>query len=105
VVVVLAQQFLGQVGVYVTSVLGGFVSSASAVAAAASLSTQGSISTSVAGISAMIASLTSAAINVPLIVRAQQRPLARRFALAIGVVLLCDIFGTAIQQYALPTGL
>jgi hypothetical protein len=52
----------------------------------------------------MIASLTSAAINVPLIVRAQQRPLARRFALAIGVV-LCGIVGTAIQQYALPTGL
>ena len=101
VVVVLAQQFLGQVGVYVTSVLGGFVSSASAVAAAASLSSQGNISSSVAGISAVIASLTSAAINLPLIVRAQQRQLTWRFAWAIGVVLVFGIAGTLVQLYAM----
>jgi uncharacterized membrane protein (DUF4010 family) len=102
VVVVLAQQLLGQVGVYVTSVLGGFVSSASAVAAAASLSTQGNISNTVAGTSAVIASLTSAAINLPLIVRAQQRHLTWRFAWAIGVVLLFGIAGTVIQRFMLP---
>jgi uncharacterized membrane protein (DUF4010 family) len=101
VVVVLAQQALGQVGVYVTSVLGGFVSSASAVAAAASLASQGSISTTVAGISAVIASLTSAAINLPLIMRAQHRHLTWRFAWAMGIILLFGIAGTFIQRYAL----
>jgi uncharacterized membrane protein (DUF4010 family) len=100
VIVVLAQQLLGQVGVYVTSVLGGFVSSASAVAAAASLSAQGSISTSIAGLSAVIASLTSAAINLPLIMRAQQRQLTRRFAWAIGVVLIFGVAGMLVQLYA-----
>jgi uncharacterized membrane protein (DUF4010 family) len=101
VVVVLAQQVLGQVGVYATSVLGGLVSSASAVAAAASLASQGSISTTIAGISAVIASLTSAAVNLPLIVRAQHRHLTWRFAWAIGVVLMFGITGTLIQVYAM----
>jgi len=102
VVVIVAQQVLGQVGVYASSVLGGFVSSASAVAAAASLSSQGSISSTIAGVSAVIASLTSAAINLPLIVRAQQRHLTWRFAWAMGVVLTFGIAGTLVQLYAMP---
>jgi len=101
VVVVLAQQALGQVGVYVTSMLGGFVSSASAVAAAASLSSQGSISSTTAGISAIIASLTSAAINLPLIMRAQQRDLTWRFARALGAMLVFGITGTLIQLFTM----
>lgn len=108
VVVVLAQQALGQVGVYVTSLLGGLVSSASAVAAAASLASQGTISNTTAGISAMIASLASAAINLPLIMRARQRQLTLRFGWALGVVLVFGVTGALIQRYTmltLPLGL
>jgi uncharacterized membrane protein (DUF4010 family) len=99
---VLAQQVLGQVGVYVTSVFGGLVSSASTVAAAASLSSQGTISSTTAGTSAVLASLTSAVVNVPLIIRARQRQLAWRFAWATCAVLALGIVGTVIQLYVLP---
>lgn len=99
VITVLAQQALGQVGVYVTSLLGGIVSSASAVASAASLASQGSISGTTAGISAVIASLTSALVNLPLIFRARQPQLAWRFAWATGIVLTLGILGIIIQLY------
>jgi uncharacterized membrane protein (DUF4010 family) len=98
---VLAQQLLGQLGVYVTSLLGGLVSSASVVASSAALSTQGVISTTTAGISAVIASLTSALINLPLIMRGGNRDLTRRFALATGLVLLFGILGTLLQVFVL----
>lgn len=99
---VLAQQALGQVGVYMTSFLGGVVSSASAVAAAASLSAQGSMPNIVAGTSAVIASLTSALVNLPLIFRARQRQLTWRFTMATGVVFTLGILGAVIQLYLWP---
>jgi uncharacterized membrane protein (DUF4010 family) len=102
VIAVVAQQVFGQVGVYVTSLLGGLVSSASAVAAAASLASQGTISDTTAGVSAIIASLTSVLINLPLIFRARQQPLTWRFAKATAAVLICGILGTIVQLYVLP---
>jgi uncharacterized membrane protein (DUF4010 family) len=96
---VLAQQNFGQLGVYVTSFFGGLVSSASAVAAAASLSSQGSIASATAGGSAVIASLTSALINLPLIFRAHQQQLTQRFILATGMVIIFGILGLVLQLY------
>lgn len=101
VVVVLAQRALGQVGVYVTSMLGGIVSSASSVAAVAALSSQGSISSNTASIGAIIASFTSAAINLPLIMRAKQKSLTWRIAWSLGVILIVGIAGCLIQFYTI----
>lgn len=101
IVAVLAQQVLGTVGIYVTSFFGGLVSSASAVAAAASLVAQGTTSPTTAGISAVIASLTSTMINLPLIFRAQQRQLTWRFTWATTLVVGLGILGALIQVYLL----
>ena len=53
----LAQQQFGEWGLYATSVFGGLVSSASAVAAAASLAANGTVSPHTAGVSAVMASI------------------------------------------------
>jgi len=102
VITVVAQQWLGQVGVYVASLLGGLVSSASAVASAASLASQGAISSASAGGSAVIASLTSALMNLPLIIRARQRQLTWRFVWATGAVMGLGIIGMIVQYYVVP---
>src|SRR5689334_8758252 len=64
---VVGQSTLGFLGVYMTSVLGSLFSSSSAVAAAAALASHGTIPGGVAGTSAVLASLTSVAVNVPLV--------------------------------------
>ena len=78
----LAQRSLGQPGFYLVSFFGGFVSSASAVASAANLAAAGTLPASVAGTGAIIASLASAAVNLPLVVRVGRTPaLTRRVAI------------------------
>ncbi len=64
-----AQSQLGHFGFYAISVLGGIVSSASAVAVAAALATAGKVSSDVAGTGAVLASLASASVNVLLVAR------------------------------------
>ncbi len=59
----LAQRALGETGFYVVSAVGGLVSSASAVASAANLSAAGTLSASVAGNGAVLASAMSAIVN------------------------------------------
>jgi hypothetical protein len=72
----LAQRALGEAGFYAMSAVGGVVSSASAVASAANLAAAGTLPPQVAGIGAIIASATSALINLPLVARlAQDRAL------------------------------
>src|SRR5690606_26664478 len=63
----LAQRTFGDAGFYVASGAGGLVSSASTTASAAMLAEQGKLSPEVAGLGAVLASMTSAAMNVPLL--------------------------------------
>jgi uncharacterized membrane protein (DUF4010 family) len=101
----LAQWRLGQFGVYAVSLVGGLVSSASAVAAAGALSATAAGDkrlAAVAGTGAVIASLASTLVNLPLVARvAQERPLTRRIALALGLIVLLGIVG-AVAGALLP---
>jgi uncharacterized membrane protein (DUF4010 family) len=90
----LAQRALGEYGFYAVSLVGGFISSASAVASAGTLAEAGTIADDVAGIGAVIASLTSTLVNLPLVARiAKERPLTWRIAWSLGIVLLVGLIG------------
>jgi uncharacterized membrane protein (DUF4010 family) len=85
----LAQRQLGDLGFYGVSIVAGLVSSASGVAAAAALATHGTITIQVAGTGAVLASLASALVNLPLVARVSgDRPLTIRVALAMGAVIV-----------------
>ncbi|MCC6207168.1 MAG: MgtC/SapB family protein [Gammaproteobacteria bacterium] len=93
VVGVFAQKFLGDAGFYVVSLLGGLISSASAVAAAASLAAGGTLAPETAATGAVIASLTSVMVNLPFILRARHRPLTAKLAIAMLVIAIAGIAG------------
>ncbi|WP_293776430.1 MgtC/SapB family protein [uncultured Oxalicibacterium sp.] len=90
---VLAQQTFGEAGFYAVSLIGGVVSSASAVAAAASLVASGSIPVHVASTGAVLASLASVAINLPLILRSHNRGLVLRLGVAMLSIAVLGIVG------------
>ncbi|MEP7356241.1 MAG: MgtC/SapB family protein [Anaerolineales bacterium] len=99
---VLAQHLAGALGVYAISFFGGLFSSASAVASAANLSTRGTITDSVAGAAAIIASLTSVAINLPLVMSGQNKRLTRRLVLATAVIAAVGVAGLLAQAAFWP---
>lgn len=99
---VVTQQSLGEMGFYAVSLIGGVVSSASAVAAAASLLTNESVSAHVASTGAVIASLASVLINLPLVLRARDRGLTWRLTLAMLTISLAGIAGTVAATRVLP---
>jgi uncharacterized membrane protein (DUF4010 family) len=95
-----AQGLFGQFGFYVISVLGGVVSSASAVAAAATLAASGTISSPVAGVGAILASLASAAVNTVLVSRfAESAALRRRVLASTAAIVAIGLSGAAITAY------
>ncbi|MBE7418605.1 MAG: MgtC/SapB family protein [Ideonella sp.] len=110
----LMQREYGEAGFYVVTVVGGLLSSASAVAAAASMATQGAIAPAVAGNGAVIASLTSIAFSLSFVLRARHRGLTSRLALAmlavatagaLGLVMssaLRDVLGPWIAKVGMP---
>ena len=94
------QHLLGQFGFYAVSAVGGLVSSASAVASAASLCANGKISPTVAGTGALIATLASAGVNVLLVERVSgHRVLSLRLARALGVVVVLGLLGALVQPH------
>lgn len=94
----LAERVLGEGGLYVVSAAGGVVSSASAVASVANLSTAGSLSPLVAGISAIIASIASAVVDLPVIARfGRDARLTRRAALLVVVLAVLGAAGIAVE--------
>ncbi len=90
---VIAQQGFGETGFYAVSLIGGVVSSASAVAAAASLVTNGAVPPHIASTGAVIASLASVMINLPLVLRAHNRGLTLRLAIAMLSISIIGIIG------------
>jgi uncharacterized membrane protein (DUF4010 family) len=90
----LAERGLGSAGFYAVSAAGGLVSSASAVASAGQLAAGGHLSYVAGGIGAVIASIASAAINVPLVARiGQTRVLSFRVGVGTAIVLAVGIVG------------
>jgi uncharacterized membrane protein (DUF4010 family) len=69
----LAQQYFGNSGFLVLSVIGGLVSSASTTATAAALVASGKISPQMGGVATVITSMASAVIDIPLVYQ-QIRP-------------------------------
>jgi uncharacterized membrane protein (DUF4010 family) len=65
----LGQRLFGQSGAVLISGLGGLVSSASATAAVASLSTHGHVTSFIAALSTVVASAASALVNLPILYR------------------------------------
>ena len=98
----LAQRSFGDAGFYGVSVLGGLMSSASAVAAAAALCAQGSLSPTVAGTGAVLASFTSIAFSLSFVLRTRNARLIRRLAKTMLAVALAGLLGVAINQQLAP---
>ncbi|MEB2286261.1 MAG: DUF4010 domain-containing protein [Myxococcales bacterium] len=94
----LAQRAFGELGFYAVSAFGGLVSSASTVASAAMLATHATISPTTAGIGAVIASLTSVAVTLPLVFRTPREPrLTARVGPAFAIIMAVGVFGAAVQ--------
>jgi uncharacterized membrane protein (DUF4010 family) len=95
----MAQDALGDPAFYVVSLIGGCVSSASAVASAGALAAHGSVTPAVAGTGAVIASLASAAVNLPLIARvSRDRALTVRVGWGIASIMLVGLAGAAAES-------
>ena len=91
------QALFGHFGFYAVSFLGGLVSSASAVAAAATLAAHHQISPTVAGVGAVVASLASASVNVLLVGRfSRSTILNRRVSVATAIVLAVGLAGAIL---------
>jgi len=98
----LAQRYFGAVGSILVSFLGGFVSSASSTAAAGSLTAHGHIPAGTAATSTVLASIASAAINLPIVYRTMKdRKLFRRYVLLSSittVIGLCALLAVSILR-------
>ena len=96
---VLAQRYLGTLGFYAVSLAGGLFSSASAVASAGTLAVHGRIPVAEAANGAILASLTSALVNLPLIARVAAQPaLSRALVRALGWVGALGLAGALVQD-------
>lgn len=101
----LAQRALGNLGLYGVSVLGGLVSSASAVASAANLAASGAVSAPVAAVGAVLASMTSALVHWPIVARiSRDRRLARRVGWVLGAAVVLAAAGIAAQAALSASG-
>lgn len=98
----LAEQHLGRFGFLAVSALGGLVSSASTSAAAANMVVHGQLQATVAGAGVVLASITSALVNLPIIQRTTKNPAVSRRLTELTLVLI--VLGTLIlllQSYYL----
>lgn len=94
----LAQRYLGHLGFYAVSVIGGIVSSASAVASAANLAASGTLPPEIGALGAVFATMTSALVSLPLVARlADEHSLTRRISWSLAVIVLLGALGIVIQ--------
>jgi uncharacterized membrane protein (DUF4010 family) len=98
----LTQRQFGDAGFYFVSVVGGLMSSASAVAAAATLAAQGSLAPGVAGTGAVLASFTSMAFSLSFVLRTGQRGLILRLGAAMLGVAAAGMAGLLLARRLEP---
>jgi uncharacterized membrane protein (DUF4010 family) len=90
---------LGVFGFYAVSIAGGLLSSASAVAAAGTAAAHHQVSFRVAANGAVLAALTSALINIPIVARAGGQPgLTKALARALLIVIAFGVLGLLVQK-------
>ena len=96
---ILAQRSLGVFGFYAISVAGGLLSSASAVAAAGTAEGHHEVSFPVAANGAVLASLTSVLINIPLVARTGRQPLlTKALARTLLIIVASGIIGVVLHK-------
>ena len=95
----LLTRFFGSYGMLATGIFGGLVSSASTTAAAATMAMHGKISASLAGSTTVLASLTSAAVNLPIVWRTtRDKTVMRRLTLEMATVIATGIAAVTIDR-------
>ena len=95
---VLTRRF-GSYGMLATGVFGGLVSSASTTAAAATLAMHGSISPALAGSTTVLASLSSAAVNLPIVWRAaRDKAVVRRLSTEVFTVVAVGLAAVVVDR-------
>jgi uncharacterized membrane protein (DUF4010 family) len=97
-----AQREFGEAGFYAISLIGGLMSSASAVAAAATLASQGTLSAAVAAKGAVLASFVSIAFSLSFVLRTRNRGLIGRLTVAMLGVALCGAIGVVVTDSVQP---
>ncbi len=98
----LTQQHFGDAGFYVVSIVGGLMSSASAIAAAATLASQGSLSPGTAGIGAVLASLTSLGFSMSFVLRTRTPALIGRVSTAMLCIAAAGVVGLVAWHVGQP---
>ena len=96
------QREFGDAGFYVVSIVGGFLSSASSVAAAAALAAAGDISPATAGTGAVLASFTSMAFSLAFVLNTRQRTLVRSLVMGMAAIGVAGLIGILISHWAEP---
>ncbi len=93
-----AQRALGHIGFLVVTMLGGVVSSASSVVAAATLAGQGKVQPAVAAYAVVLASMTTLLSNVPAMqIAGRNRSSSMRIALLSGAIVLAGLIGLLLE--------
>ncbi len=96
---ILGQRLLGHAGFYFISIIGGVLSSASAVASAALLAAHGTITPSVAAIGAVLATAVSVLVNVVFATRVSKDPgLKKHLTLTMSSLAALGILGVIVQN-------
>lgn len=98
----LTQRHFGDAGFYVVSVVGGLLSSASAVAASAALAAQGSIPAATAGVGAVLASFTSVVFSLSFVLRSRSGGLIGRLTLSMVFIAVAGMVGLLLSHFAEP---
>lgn len=94
---VVAQRAFGSLGFFVVTIIGSFVSSASAVSAAAALAAHGHISAVSAGLASVAANIVSSAVDAVLVARiTRDRRLSRRLAMGTTAICLLGLIGSVV---------
>jgi uncharacterized membrane protein (DUF4010 family) len=89
----------GSYGMLATGVFGGLVSSASTTAAAATLAMHGNISPALAGSTTVLASLSSAAVNLPIVWRAaKNKAVVRRLSVEVFTVVGMGLAAVVVDR-------
>ncbi|MFZ0273323.1 MAG: MgtC/SapB family protein [Acidobacteriaceae bacterium] len=99
----LGQRHLGSAGFEVISALGGLVSSASSTAASATLAMHGTVTSAQAGVAAVLTSMTSALMNLPIVQQQKgTRPAMRELTISSLVQIGAGILVLVVQSKLLP---
>ena len=97
----LAERLFGNLGFMAASGISGMASSASATAAAANLSASAKIAPALAGTATVIASMTSALTNLPIVFKCLSRPVLLKMAFSTTLQVAIGIAVLAVQRFAI----